>query len=116
MLRSLLRTEGPLGLYRGAAASALTWAPYFFTYFWAYDLLTSSFGNVPVREGVEARRAAIKALQSAGALGVKTMMTFGFLGGWGVPPFQWPKVHKVEGPYPQFKAPRSKGGRAGTPV
>lgn len=43
-LRALLKTDGPLGLYRGAAAGAATWAPYFFSYFWAYELFTKACG------------------------------------------------------------------------
>lgn len=46
-LRALLRDEGPRGLYRGVAAGALTWAPYFFSYFWAYDLLTAGNEQPP---------------------------------------------------------------------
>ena len=49
-LRALLRDEGPFGLYRGVAAGAATWAPYFFSYFWAYDLLTTAVAHVPMGE------------------------------------------------------------------
>jgi solute carrier family 25 S-adenosylmethionine transporter 26 len=49
-LRAILQADGPLGLYRGVAASALTWAPYFFSYFWAYDMLTTVVGRVPAGE------------------------------------------------------------------
>ena len=49
-LRDILKLDGPLGLYRGVGASAVTWAPYFFSYFWAYDLLTSTIGGVPANE------------------------------------------------------------------
>ena len=43
---ALLKTDGPIGLYRGATASALTWAPYFGVYFLAYEALLSSIGGV----------------------------------------------------------------------
>lgn len=46
-LRALLQADGPSGLYRGVAAGALTWSPYFFSYFWAYDLLTKAVCRVP---------------------------------------------------------------------
>lgn len=45
-LRALLSSEGPLGLYRGATAGALTWAPYFGLYFFAYEWLISNAGGV----------------------------------------------------------------------
>ena len=50
VLRALLATDGPIGLYRGCFASAVTWAPYFGMYFFAYDMLVSTFGQVPVGE------------------------------------------------------------------
>lgn len=46
VLAALLKTDGPIGLYRGATASALTWAPYFGVYFLAYEALLSSIGGV----------------------------------------------------------------------
>lgn len=46
VLSALLKTEGPLGLYRGATAGALTWAPYFGLYFFAYEWLLSTAGGV----------------------------------------------------------------------
>lgn len=49
-LRALLLEEGPKGLYRGVAAGAITWAPYFFSYFWAYDILTTAVAGVPAGE------------------------------------------------------------------
>lgn len=49
-LRELLRAEGAIGLYRGVAASALTWSPYFFTYFWAYDMLLTQVAQLPAGE------------------------------------------------------------------
>ena len=50
VLRDLLRTEGPAGLYRGLGAGALTWAPYFSLYFFAFDLLTGRLCGVPAGE------------------------------------------------------------------
>ena len=38
VLRTLLKKEGPAGLFRGIGAGALTWAPYFTVYFLAYEL------------------------------------------------------------------------------
>ena len=50
VLRGLLRTDGPSGLYRGLAAGALTWAPYFSIYFATYDALTVGLFGVPQGE------------------------------------------------------------------
>lgn len=50
VLRDLLRADGPAGLYRGLAAGALTWAPYFSLYFLAYDLLTVQMCGVRTGE------------------------------------------------------------------
>ena len=46
-LRTLLRSDGPLGLYRGVTASAATWAPYFGIYFFVYESLVSNLAHVP---------------------------------------------------------------------
>lgn len=50
ILRSLLRDEGAAGLYRGLGAAALTWAPYFSLYFYAYEALTGRLFGVPAGE------------------------------------------------------------------
>lgn len=50
VFRTLLREDGPMGLYRGVAAGALTWLPYFSLYFFAYDTLTATIGRVPSGE------------------------------------------------------------------
>lgn len=41
VLSALLKQDGPLGLFRGIGAGALTWAPYFSVYFLAFELLTT---------------------------------------------------------------------------
>ena len=49
-LRALLKSEGPLGLYRGIGAGALTWAPYFGFYFWVYEALLSNLCGIAAGE------------------------------------------------------------------
>ena len=44
------QSEGPLGLYRGIGAGALTWAPYFGFYFWVYEALLSNLCSIAAGE------------------------------------------------------------------